>query len=131
MAFDRRTTTSAWAGAWDRMRMRRNTRGALREHRTTFLYVIWNGADRVKVGISVDVTRRLGQLQGSTAETLAIYAAVPLDTSRPLMAERAAHDELRPYRLRGEWFACHPERALATIHRIAFMAEDGASFSDT
>ena len=116
---------SAWAGAWERLHSTGYQRGTLRERRTTFLYVIWNGSDRVKVGISVDVTKRLSVLQSNTTEALAIYAAVPLDTLRPLDAERAAHGELRAYRIRGEWFSCHPEQALATVHRIAFMAEDG------
>ena len=127
MATERPSTASAWAGAWERLKTEGIQRGTLRAHRTTFLYVIWNGSDRVKVGISVDVPRRLGQLQSSTAEALEVYGAVPLDTQCPLEIERAAHDELKRFRVRGEWFSCHPERALATIHRIAFMAEDGGT----
>lgn len=89
------------------------------------LYVIWNGAPPVKVGYSQDVRKRLAGLQTGRADTLSVYAQEAVETLDILSAEQAVHAMLKRYRLRGEWFDCHPEIALAAVRKVAWLAEDG------
>ena len=95
--------------------------------RSAFLYVITDGRGEVKVGFSVDVDKRRANLQTARATTLTVYARECVDCLYPKEAEDMAHKLLERYRVRGEWFKCHPEVALAAIRKAAWLAEDGGS----
>lgn len=59
----------------------------------------------VKIGIAVDVRRRLDVLQVSNATELVLLANIPGDRD----AEREAHRALAAFHIRGEWFRATPE----------------------
>lgn len=86
-----------------------------------YLYVIVSEAGLVKVGFSQNVRKRLAGLQGATAHMLHIHAAEPVDEMLPMEAEGEAHRRLGRYRVRGDWFNCHPEVALAVIRKVATL----------
>ena len=111
--------------AWARLQKHEGRSLAFTTTRPAFLYVIVDDRGECKVGFSGNVERRCRDLQGARARKLTIYAREPVDCMYPTEAEAAAHAYLKRYRLRGEWFACHPEIALAAIRRAAWEAEDG------
>lgn len=94
--------------------------------RPSFLYVIVDERGEVKVGFSVDVEKRRRELQVGRARPLSIYAREAVDCMFPREAEALAHETLKAHRIRGEWFKCHPEVALAAIRKAAWEAEDGS-----
>lgn len=96
------------------------------DHPPAFVYVITAANGLVKVGVTQNPTKRLAQLQTATHHRLEIYATEPIDGQDPYAAERDAHRLLQRHRVRGEWFDCHPEAALAAIRKAAFWADNGA-----
>jgi hypothetical protein len=62
------------------------------------------GGDRVKVGWSRDVPRRLAQLQTASSEALKLLGTLPGTRER----ERAIHRMLAAIHVRGEWFHAEP-----------------------
>lgn len=76
----------------------------------TYLYFIGEpDGGPVKVGISLDVAKRLAQLQGGNARRLVIEAAVEIPEGiDPLRFEAGIHTVLRFSRMQGEWFGRNP-----------------------
>ena len=78
--------------------------------------IVDDRADAVKIGVAVDPSTRLRDLQAGNASRLRLVAVTP--GGRPL--ERALHKRLAAHRLRedGEWFALHPE-VFAEVERFS------------
>jgi hypothetical protein len=114
---------------WERLQVARGKRlfshFVAPQSRSVFLYVIVSERGHVKVGFSNDVEKRRAALQGASAAGLTVYAREAIDCLYPREAEGMAHKLLERYRLRGEWFDCHPEMALAAVKKAAWLAEDG------
>ena len=66
-----------------------------------------------KVGIAKDPERRLRAFQTANARKLVLYETFGVRNARAL--EQAVHRRLRPYRMKGEWFALPPEQAVAAV----------------
>lgn len=68
-----------------------------------YIYLINRvGSDEYKIGMSVDLARRLAELQVSNGGELAITHFVA--TNWPDELEETMHSHFRSQRLRGEWF---------------------------
>lgn len=87
--------------------------GRGRKEFVTVIYFIRASA-AVKIGMAKDAHRRLMVLQTSHPETLTLVATCP--GGRVLESEY--HARFAEHRLRGEWFAPHPD-ILAEIERLA------------
>ncbi|MGW8846584.1 GIY-YIG nuclease family protein [Streptomyces xiamenensis] len=69
-----------------------------------FVYVIGTpGANTVKIGRSIDVARRLADIQRMSPVPLEVLWTTPGGHE----LETALHRHFRPYRSHGEWFAFH------------------------
>lgn len=75
----------------------------------------------VKIGMAKDANRRLTVLQTSHPEELALVATVP--GGRELEAEY--HARFAEHRVRGEWFAPHPD-LLAHIEALGYQPRKAA-----
>jgi hypothetical protein len=87
----------------------------------SFIYVIKADDGLVKIGVSVNPSIRLAQLQRTSAASLAlVYVGALRSTGYAIEAE--AHHTLASYRQSGEWFRCPVEAAIAAIgvaaHRL-------------
>ena len=70
------------------------------------IYFIREGIEgRIKIGYSVEPTKRLKQLQTGSSTRLHLLTVVPGDRSD----ETVIHTRLRRFRGEGEWFAPEPE----------------------
>lgn len=67
-----------------------------------FVYFIAMG-NKTKIGKANDVAKRLKSLQTGTPVELHLMASIP--ASDPLALESKIHDQLKHYRINGEWFA--------------------------
>ncbi|MFI9465720.1 GIY-YIG nuclease family protein [Streptomyces xiamenensis] len=83
-----------------------------------FVYVIGTpGANTVKIGRSIDVARRLADIQRMSPVPLTVLWSTPGGHE----LETALHRHFRPYRSHGEWFTFH--RDPATLIRWAVEEE--------
>jgi hypothetical protein len=83
------------------------------------IYVMGAKRRPVKIGIAVDVEKRLAQLQTGFPYRLRVYATVQVRASEARRVERACHDRLHPHRSHGEWFRVDPSAAIAVVTQIA------------
>lgn len=89
-----------------------------------YVYVIGNARGPFKVGIAANVKRRVTSLQTGHHEQVLIHAMRQCaDVEEARAIERLAHTKLLPNRLRGEWFVCSLEDAVAAIG-ADFTADD-------
>lgn len=71
----------------------------------------------VKIGIASDVNRRLAALRTGNPHIESVaYASAKLRCAGDV--EKAVHLELAAFKVRGEWFRCAPEIAIAAIRRL-------------
>jgi hypothetical protein len=89
---------------------------------TSYLYAIGSTNGPIKVGHSMDVSHRLGQLQAKVTQRLFITGKWPVGQQIALAAERYAHWLLRDHSLGREWFDVSREQAVCAIERA--LAED-------
>lgn len=75
------------------------------------VYFVISG-NRVKVGYTADLPRRMAALATASSRPLRLVGAVPGDRD----LERTCHERLAPYRIHGEWFGVGP--ALALLDRL-------------
>jgi hypothetical protein len=93
------------------------------------IYTIKDEHGRVKIGITVDVWRRLRRLQIGNADLLVLvryFVGGPWATARAL--ERAVHALLTAHRARNEWFEVDEEVAAGAIRKTA--AETGIAVQE-
>lgn len=80
------------------------------------LYLIEDGESRVKIGLSVDPTRRLSELQTSNPSQLKLLATSRV--SDPYTAEARLHEEYREHQISGEWFGLSEEERSELVKRL-------------
>lgn len=83
-----------------------------------YVYVIGAEGQPVKIGIALDPEKRLKAIQNGFPHRLRIYAQVEAFGGLAPRVEREAHRMLADHRMNGEWFACSPELAEATVRRV-------------
>ena len=71
------------------------------EKNGAYVYFITDG-DYVKIGVAVNVHRRLGCLQVGNVKELSIVKKIYSDN--PYEIEARLHDEYSKYHIRGEWY---------------------------
>lgn len=79
-----------------------------------FIYIIRNGFGHHKIGVSANPNSRVAELQTGSPVRLDIIYAAALDCSGYAI-EEMAHEILARYRLKGEWFNCPLDIAVAAI----------------
>ena len=82
-----------------------------------WVYVIQCG-EFVKIGMAVDTSRRLTDLQRFCPYPLKLIVRKSVPYFMRLEFEAAVHHELAGYRHRGEWFQVDPETARVTVARV-------------
>ena len=81
---------------------------------STYVYLLKCGSDRIKIGISGNVNKRLGELRTATSEKIGLLSKIHT-------GQLSAHIEagfkvlMRPCNIRGEWFQCSPSIALLAL----------------
>jgi len=69
----------------------------------------------VKLGISADPPRRVGQLQTGHADRLQLFHSELVSDDKARLFERLLHKSLNHKRTRGEWFDVTVEQAIADV----------------
>ena len=69
----------------------------------------------MKLGISLDPERRLGQLQTGHADHLHLYHTAPVPVEKARLYEKLLHRDIGYRRARGEWFNLTVEEAIAHV----------------
>lgn len=116
------------------LRLRRLSGGregavAPKRSRGRYVYVIARQDRRgravgpVKLGIARDPEARLKTFQTANPQPLVLYRTFKVVHARAL--ERDVHCRLRPFRLKGEWFALSPERAVTAVHVVLDIPRRG------
>jgi hypothetical protein len=91
--------------------------------RPSHIYVMSDGADLVKIGLSCQLDRRAHAV--STSQRAAtLQWATPVHTD-PLTIEMTAHTLLREQHVTREWFRASVEEAIAAISVAVKMVEAG------
>lgn len=82
-----------------------------------FVYVISAGDVRHKIGMANDPEVRLRSLRTGVPDELTLIHSV--EVSHAQRAEAKAHQILAGKRIRGEWFDCSAEEAIAAVNSVA------------
>lgn len=92
----------------------------------SFVYVIAQCRELVKVGIAADPMARLATLQTGNSEPLRLVYIAAVKSNDALTIERETHRILEKYRFGalGEWFNVSPEMAVAAIGAASFRTND-------
>jgi len=89
-----------------------NSRGSM----ITYLYIIKSGAQDnapIKIGVAVNVEKRLDELQTGNPQELIIMYKIPMNSrAHAYMVEARLHRQFYRHRIRGEWFKAR------VIHKI-------------
>lgn len=75
-----------------------------RQPRALTIYVVRAG-EALKIGITSDISRRLKALRNASAHAVELLASFPGNR----WMEEELHQRFATHRLRGEWFAAHPD----------------------
>jgi hypothetical protein len=93
---------------------------------SSYVYVIKDDHNNVKIGVTKNPPARLAQLRTGSSIKLD-YAFLAPTSGDPYAIEQAAHAILDRYRLNGEWFDVSPELAISAVAGAA--AKLGQSLS--
>jgi hypothetical protein len=77
--------------------------------------------DRVKIGHTYDISRRLGALNTGSPAILHLWGLFTIPNrgwNSAGSAERLVHERFADFRMHGEWFRVHPKTALEEIPRL-------------
>jgi hypothetical protein len=100
----------------------------IHENNAKYVYVIQRGPDNFcKVGISKSVRRRMSGLQVSTPDKLNLFFSMKPTALSAVAVEGAALHLLKPWKVGGEWVACHPFIARKVVEAVA-AGEDISGF---
>lgn len=80
------------------------------------IYVITGGPKHVKIGVSVDVKKRLIGIQTGCPHRVVLKRSWASPDAR--LIERLAHRKLAKYRIRGEWFDVPVSVAVLTVNAL-------------
>jgi len=94
------------------------------------LYVIGVKPDGpIKVGVSGNVKKRLKTLQDGFHLPLEAIKVWKIKIDYVHQVETISHYILSEHRLRGEWFECHPDKAIKEINKIIETTKNGKDCS--
>ena len=82
---------------------------------TSFIYLIESDQGHVKIGYSQDPESRLSQLQTAHGKPLVLKYTREIDQTNTVTMERIIHEQLKQYRMSGEWFDISADLARAEI----------------
>ena len=92
----------------------------------TSIYAIFNETEQtIKIGYSINPYRRLHQIQNGSAHRLKILFSFLGD----ITTEKILHDQLKEYRLSGEWFSANPK--VLQVLEVAFLDSLKANLKNT
>ena len=101
----------------------------LKSHRPakgrSYVYVIANDGGHCKVGRSRRPRTRLSELRLAQSGRLDLLGAVAVKDADAALIEKRAHDILRPFRVRGEWFKTSAAFAMLAVAFAAGHVADG------
>ena len=82
---------------------------------TSFIYLIESDQGHVKIGYSQDPESRLSQLQTAHSKPLVLKYTREIDQAATATMERIIHEQLKQYRMSGEWFDISADIARSEI----------------
>ena len=89
---------------------------ALRKRETYAVYLLEVPSGPKKIGITKGApVRRLAELQVGNHEEISVVDAISVTAEAAREIEAAAHKLLAGHRIRGEWFGCSREEAIAAL----------------
>lgn len=84
-----------------------------------YIYVITCGSAFIKVGVALNPSKRLKDLQTGAPLKLRLFDMVKIATARQAYKyENEVHRRLARFASEGEWFRCKPEDAMAIITAV-------------
>lgn len=90
-----------------------------------YLYVISDSLNEsCKIGFSGDPERRLKKLQTGNSSELLLIHTVEVPPEQVKDFETQIHNELRIYKIRGEWFKIKPDFAKSMLDWLIIRYED-------
>lgn len=92
------------------------------ERALTAVYVVGNEhAGAVKIGIAIDVQKRMASLQTGSPHPLRLHSALYTGRRQARHLEKLVHDKLKEceVHLNGEWFDVDPVDAAAVLKKVA------------
>jgi hypothetical protein len=93
----------------------------------TFLYVIAETiTGPVKLGFSVDASKRLKQLQTGYPRKLTLYHAEDIGSLNPRLMEGFLHAANRHHRITGEWFNLTVADAILEVRHVVIRYGESA-----
>jgi len=99
--------------------------------RKKFIYIIASELGFVKIGVAVDVAKRLRQLNAASPVELSIYAQFLITVSRypqnyepSRSIESTVHRRLCNFRVKGEWFKLPPQDAAMVVQEVINAAPE-------
>jgi hypothetical protein len=108
-----------------RLRSQRNRKSLADGHHRTlrkrgYIYVV-RAVDRVKIGFSKDVKRRISELQTFFADELELLLATP----GSIMIEHSLHVRFKEFAIKGEWFCFAEPIAAYVASELAQLVSQG------
>jgi T5orf172 domain len=90
-----------------------------------FIYVIGASDGPQKIGVAVDVKKRLQGIQTGSHLPVTLASAEAVEADVAIHVENYAHWILREQRLSGEWFRVTPEQAKQAVHEAVEAVAKG------
>lgn len=97
----------------EKLKARDAAEKSLDRFKNTLVYFIQSDGGEIKIGITNDISKRMGTLSVAHAKPLTLLAT----TTGGAVQEKAYHRMFKIHRLRGEWFSPAPE-ITAEIRRL-------------
>jgi hypothetical protein len=84
---------------------------------TGWIYIIgsYENLEMVKIGKTVNLLRRLSEIQTSSPFLMVLHASYPIDYVRLHRIEAGVHEKMNNHKVRGEWFNIHPREACKLV----------------
>ena len=80
----------------------------------------------VKVGLTrIGPEMRRHSLEAAVGLPIALLHSIELPTAAARRVEIETHEELRSFRMLGEWFSCSPIRAIESLQAAVIARESG------
>lgn len=97
---------------------------------SAYVYAVTDNGRRHKIGMAVNMMRRLSTLQTGHSDPLRLTDILTVARGRERIVERAIHKDLGYRRLRGEWFEidCEDVRTLFAFARIRWVEDQLLGF---
>jgi hypothetical protein len=89
--------------------------GQTRTDKSGYVYLLnLEGTNHFKVGVAIDIQRRLYQLSGASPHPIVVIASYK--HSKPYVVEKRIHQALQSFNVRREWFQCERHEIDAIFH---------------